>query len=286
MEKQEDTVLVQRAVQGDAAALAQLLAGVQDFVFNLSLRMLGTIQDAEDAAQEILIKVMTNLVSFRQESKFTTWVYRIATNDLLRYKAAELAKRPLSFSVFGADLAAGGTGEALQEFSGVEQELLAEELKLSCTNVMLQCLPPESRCIFILGTMFQVDSRIAGEILGLSPEAYRQRLHRIKKKMGDFLAEYCQHSGTGRCSCKKRLGYAVKQKRLNPATLEYTRMQKTERAQLTACMEEMETLDRQAALFSALPAYRAPDRARFFIEKLLRSPGIRMLKYIKREELQ
>ena len=73
---------------------------------------------------------------------------------------------------------------------------------------MLQCLDPESRCIFILGTMFRVDSRIAGDILGITPEAYRQRLSRVRKKMADFLSEYCGEYGKGTCRCANRLLYA------------------------------------------------------------------------------
>ena len=70
---------------------------------------------------------------------------------------------------------------------GVDRGILEEELKLSCTNVMLQCLDGESRCIFILGTMFRLDSAVAGEILGISPAAYRKRLSRIREKMAAFL---------------------------------------------------------------------------------------------------
>ena len=66
---------------------------------------------------------------------------------------------------------------------------------MSCTNVMLQCLDGESRCIYILGTMFKADSRIAGEILGMTPEAYRQKLSRIRRKVAEFLKEYCGLAG-------------------------------------------------------------------------------------------
>ncbi len=51
-----------------------LIASVQDIVFNMSLRMLGTFADAEDATQDILLKMITHLSSFRGESAFTTWV--------------------------------------------------------------------------------------------------------------------------------------------------------------------------------------------------------------------
>ena len=87
-EKQE----VKQAIAGDPEALERLLCGVQDMVFNLSLRMLGMVPDAEDAAQEILIKVMTRLSSFRGESSFSTWVFRIAVNHLKDYKKGKIGR--------------------------------------------------------------------------------------------------------------------------------------------------------------------------------------------------
>ena len=92
METSKTNELIDLAANGNSAALEKLLASVQDFVFNLSLRMLGTLSDAEDATQEILIKVMTNLFTFRKESEFTTWVYRIAVNYLINYKKSMFAQ--------------------------------------------------------------------------------------------------------------------------------------------------------------------------------------------------
>lgn len=66
--------LVEKATAGDKKALETLVAEVQNLVFNLSLRMLGTFADAEDATQDILLKMITHLSSFRGESAFTTWV--------------------------------------------------------------------------------------------------------------------------------------------------------------------------------------------------------------------
>ncbi len=70
---------------------------------------------------------------------------------------------------------------------GVDKALLEQELKMSCSNVMLQCLDADSRAIYILGTMFQLDSRAAAEIFEITPQAYRQRLSRIRKKWAAFL---------------------------------------------------------------------------------------------------
>ncbi|MCI8790781.1 MAG: sigma-70 family RNA polymerase sigma factor, partial [Lachnospiraceae bacterium] len=130
--------------------------------------------DAEDAAQDILLKVITHLSSFRGESAFATWAFRIAMNHLKNYGKHMFAQHPLSFEYYGDDIVNAKIQDVPDMTQDVEKTVLAEELKLSCTNVMLQCLDPDSRCIFILGTMFRLDSRMAGEILDMTPEAYRQ----------------------------------------------------------------------------------------------------------------
>ena len=201
--------LVHKATEGDKKALETLVADVQDIVFNLSLRMLGTFADAEDAAQDILLKMITHLSSFKGGSAFTTWVFSIAVNHLKNYKKHMFARYPLSFEYYGDDIENGKIQDVPDLTQNVEKDILAEELKMSCTNVMLQCLDAESRCIFILGTMFKIDSRIAGDILGMTPEAYRQRLSRVRKKMAEFLGQYCGEYGNGRCKCRDRVNYAI-----------------------------------------------------------------------------
>ena len=130
-EQMETQKLVRLAAEGDKGALEQLLTGVQDLVFNLSLRMLGTIHDAEDASQEILIRVMTNLASFRGESAFTTWVFRIAVNHLKNYRKSMFAQHPLSFEYYGEDIVSGKEKDIPDLTMGVDRNLLEQELKLS-----------------------------------------------------------------------------------------------------------------------------------------------------------
>ena len=135
-EKQELSALIEQATAGDKAALETVLTGVQDLVFNLSLRMLGSFHDAEDASQDILLKVMTHLSSFKGESSFTTWVFRIAVNHLKDYKKHMFAQFPLSFEFYGDDIRNGKIQDVPDLTQNVERAILAEELKLSCTNVI------------------------------------------------------------------------------------------------------------------------------------------------------
>lgn len=112
--------------------------------------MLGRIEDAEDAKQDILVKVITNLSFYKGESLFSTWVYRIAVNHLINEKNKQFINQPLSFEIFGNDIDRYITS-SVPEVDSVEKTILSEELKLSCTNVMLQCLAPLDRLVFVLG---------------------------------------------------------------------------------------------------------------------------------------
>lgn len=274
MIQSETFSLIDKAVNGDKEALEGLILSVQDMIYNLSLRMLGMPSDAEDATQEILIKIMTQLSTFKKESAFSTWVYRIATNYLINYKKSMFANRPLSFEFYGEDINHGFIPISGDIPGDVDENILSEELKHSCTNVMLQCLDPESRMIYVLGVMFKIDSKVCGEILNITPEAYRQRLSRIRKQVGAFLSEYCGLSGTGKCSCKKRIGYAIQTHRLNPDNLEYSSMEKLDEKTVSNYTQAMEEMDELSLIFAGMPKYRCPDVMRNFVGRIVNSDNM------------
>lgn len=263
--------LIDQAAAGDKEALMNLISGEEDMIFNLSLRMLGDSYNAEDASQEIIIRIMTQLSSFRKESAFSTWVYRIAVNYLINCKKSMFAQHPLSFELYSQDIGAGFIPNTDDLLQGVEEGILAEELKLSCTNVMLQCLDPESRCIYVFGVMFKADSRLCGEIFEITPEAYRQRLSRIKKKVAQFLSSYCGLTQTGTCSCRKRVGYAIQSHRLNPQKLEYSDLEKLGEKDTLGFIQAMEEMDELSFVFADMPRYRSPQEIKLFLERLIRS---------------
>ena len=275
--KEELQAFVDKATAGDKKALETLITGVQDMVFNLSLRMLGTFADAEDATQDILLKMITHLSSFRGDSSFTTWVFSIAANHLKNYKKHMFARCPLSFEYYGDDIENGKIQDVPDLTQDVEKDILAEELKMSCTNVMLQCLDMESRCIFILGTMFKLDSRIAGEILEMTPEAYRQRLSRIRKKMADFLGQYCGEYGSGRCKCKDRVNYAIQNHRINPSQLDYTTATEISIQTMMDVKNAMEDIDDLSQDFSFCKPYQSPERTKHLIQEFLESTQLSII---------
>ncbi|MEY8393047.1 RNA polymerase sigma factor [Lachnospiraceae bacterium 45-W7] len=274
---EELKILVGQATAGDKKALETLVAGMQDIVFNLSLRMLGTFADAEDATQDILLKMITHLSSFRGDSSFTTWVFSIAINHLKNYKKHMFAHYAPSFEYYGDDIENAKIQDVPDLTQNVEKDILAQELKMSCTNVMLQCLDVESRCIFILGTMFKVDSRIAGDILQMTPEAYRQRLSRIRKKMADFLGQYCGEYGGGRCKCKDRVNYAIQNHRINPLQLDYAKAAEIPLEAVMDVKNAMEDIDDLSQDFSFCKPYQSPEHTKQLIQEFLDSTQLSII---------
>jgi RNA polymerase sigma factor (sigma-70 family) len=208
--------LVERARAGEREALDELVRATKDLVFNLALRMLGVVADAEDATQEILIKIVTHLASFRGDSSFRTWAYRVAANHLLTMRKRGAEVRVSSFEQFGealdANLVAGDPA--------VDDQLVVREAKLICTSMMLACLDRDHRLAFVLGEIFELASDEGAAILEISSDAFRKRLSRARDRMTEFMGARCGLvNPSNACRCAKQAGHAVAMGRLDPKRL-------------------------------------------------------------------
>src|SRR5262245_3135783 len=128
------------AQAGDRVALESVVDSIQHDMYTLALRFLWHPQDAEDATQEILVRIITNLGGFRGESSFHTWVYRVACNTLLSLRKKRMEHQTLSFEEFGEDLSRGLSDAPLMVQPDIDEALLLEEVKIGCTLAMLLCL--------------------------------------------------------------------------------------------------------------------------------------------------
>ena len=135
-----DEELVSKAQAGDKDALEKLVRRHQPWIFNIAIRMIWRRDLAEDATQEILIKAVTKLSTFRGLSRFRTWLYRIAVNHLLGMRKSQMEEN-MTFT---------GLGRLLDELPNldlpdpnsipVELPLLVEEAGIGCMTGMLMCL--------------------------------------------------------------------------------------------------------------------------------------------------
>src|SRR6266436_5410111 len=97
-----DDELVAEAQHGNRVALEKLVLRHQAWIYNIAIRMVFHPQDAEEVTQEVLVKVITKLSTFKGESKFRTWLYRIAANHVLNMKRRSAEKQVTTFGDYGA----------------------------------------------------------------------------------------------------------------------------------------------------------------------------------------
>lgn len=194
--------LARQAKLGQKNALEDLLKMVQGRVFSLCRRMLDDVDDAEDAAQEIIIKIITHLSDFREESAFMTWAFRIASNHLMTFRYR--VSRAVSTFDHLEDMTekpAVDDGRAVSE--NPEQSLLYDELCQTCMQALLGRLDREARLAFILGDVFEVSGPEGAFILDITAAAFRQRLARGRTKLREFMARKCGRvRETDFCACR------------------------------------------------------------------------------------
>jgi RNA polymerase sigma factor (sigma-70 family) len=211
--------VAQRAVTGDRKALDALLRAVQPDIYALALRMLWNREDAEDATQEILVRVATQLSSFNFRSRLKTWTYRVAVNHLLDRRKSAVEQLDLSFVRLSEDLAEGLVSDAPGEN---ERSILIEEVKIGCTLAMLQCLDRPHRVAYIVGEILGLTGAEAAEALGVEPGVLRKRLERARDAILAFTRSYCGLvSDDAACRCNRRVAAAVRLGRVRSDILDF-----------------------------------------------------------------
>ncbi|MEV6561307.1 sigma-70 family RNA polymerase sigma factor [Nocardia sp. NPDC051756] len=267
----EERELVGRAVAGERDAITDVVRLLQDPLYRLALRMVWRPAEAEDATQEILLRVLGNLATWRAEAKLLTWAYRIGVNYLLNLKR----RTPQEAAELSLDAYRDGLADGLAEddYRGPEATLLTAEVRLNCSQAMLQCLARDERVAFVLGDVFELNSTDAAWILDIPPAAYRKRLERAKKRLGNFLTATCGLANPDAfCRCSRRVEKAVALGRVDVRTPHFARHPITPGGRTAAQAEQQMTrLHDAAAVLRAHPDYAAPQAKMDAIAGLLHS---------------
>ncbi|MFN8108558.1 MAG: RNA polymerase sigma factor [Thermoleophilia bacterium] len=265
--------LATRARGGDRVALERLVDELRDDVFRLALRMTGHPQDAEDASQEVLVKVVTKLAGWREEARITTWVHRITVNHLLDRPRSSIERMQMSFEDFEEDLLRGiepGGGDA-----NPEQAVLAHEVRLGCTMAMLVCLDRDHRIAYILGELFELPGEEAAWICGVGHSAFRKRLSRARTRVQQATGRYCGLvDADAPCRCTRRVAPAIACGRIDPDGPGLRGAPVSSAGELARMADSVDLLRDAAAVLRAHPDYAAPDRLSSALRRLVARSGL------------
>jgi RNA polymerase sigma factor (sigma-70 family) len=273
---------IRDALNGSLSAIDSLITTIQPGIYKLAVHVLGHRDDAADATQEILLKAVTHLAGFRGESAFSTWVWRVAHNHLMTARTRKAESPEVSLEAIAERLEQGlafasqlrkDTGEATS--LSPQDKLEARQLALACTQSMLMALDREHRLVYVIDTVFGLDSSQAGALAGITPAAYRQRLSRARSRLDAFMGRSCGLANPdAKCRCEHQL----------PAVRHLASSGGVDRGAVIAIhKEEMQEAERQFAAFTRVcdaaailrghPDYRAPESMRSAIFAVLTHEG-------------
>jgi RNA polymerase sigma-70 factor, ECF subfamily len=181
----EDLPLLNRALEGDTEAFEQLVRRHECRVFRTTVALTGNAEDAEEALQDTFLNVYQHLCEFRRDSRFTTWLTRIAINAALqkirrRHETVSLDDPDVPQTEFFPQRYENWRDNPERLYAAEEMRRIVEEAVLS--------LPPAYRVVFVLQEIAEMDTVEAAEVLGLTIAALKSRLLRARLMVREALA--------------------------------------------------------------------------------------------------
>jgi RNA polymerase sigma factor (sigma-70 family) len=199
-----DQQLIEQANARSKSALNELIVTHESFIYNVAWKFTYNKKEASDLTQEVLIKVITKLSTFKGNSSFRTWLYRIVFNEFMQTKRRPMEDKWESFDDFANKLNAIPSPELSAE-EEEEQIDRTKTARVRCMSGMLMCLTREQRLIYLLGDVFQIDHNLGAEIFEVTKDNFRKKLSRTRKEFHAFMNKQCGLVNLDNpCRCSKK----------------------------------------------------------------------------------
>jgi len=186
-----DETLAARAAAGDDRAFEEIVARYERRVFRVACRLTSET-DAPDVLQNTFLQVYRNLPSFRGESRFATWLYRIATNAALMVRRARTRKPAESLDAFMPRFDEHGMHADLPaqlQVASRADELIDRQALVEKARAAIARLPDVYRDAFVLRDLEEMSTTDVAQVLGVEPATVRQRVHRARLLLRGYLSD-------------------------------------------------------------------------------------------------
>jgi RNA polymerase sigma factor (sigma-70 family) len=218
-----DNNLVTNALNGDRNALDTLVARHHPWIYNIARRMVLKNEDAEDIAQEIIIKMLTKLSTYNHaKAAFNTWLYRIIVNHVINMKTRgyePYVKKLEEYYVCLNDM------QDEEPENTPEMQLMISDLKIGCLEGVFLCLDRRQRIVFILVVAFNVSDKQGSEIMEISKANFRKILSRARSKLFQYMDGNCGIvNEKSPCKCRNKVTGYVKAAELTPDKITFAQI--------------------------------------------------------------
>ncbi|MBT8492121.1 MAG: sigma-70 family RNA polymerase sigma factor [Deltaproteobacteria bacterium] len=187
-----ERLLIRRLRERDERAFREMVDEYSDRVFGLTLRMLGNREEAEDVAQEVFITVFKSIDSFRGDSKFSTWLYRIAANhckNRIKYLARRHDRKKSEFDEEYTKGAMTGAASTPKRARRPDEQVHSSQMEVLIQQA-IESLKEEHRLLIILSDVEELSMKEICDITGLAEGTVKSRIHRARKILQKKLAKY------------------------------------------------------------------------------------------------
>lgn len=184
--KSNELWLVEQSRKGDVDAFEELIKDYKKVAYNIALRVLRNVEDAEDASQEALIKVFKNIQNFNMQSTFKVWMYRIVVNTCLDFKR----KKSINAVSIDESIDLGGINEVHREIaddSSNPDAMVEKNFNSKIVNDSLNKLDDDYKTIIVLRDIQGFTYSEIAEILSCNLGTVKSRLNRARKSLKEIL---------------------------------------------------------------------------------------------------
>jgi RNA polymerase sigma-70 factor (ECF subfamily) len=192
----DELALVQAAKGGDIEAFSQLVKRYDRNIFRIAQHITHNEEDAQDVVQEAFLKAYTNLEQFQGNSKFYTWLVRIAVNEALMKLRRRRADKTVSIDE-DVETEDGSMPREVADWSPNPEQLYGQSELGDILKKTIQGLPPGFRTVFVLRDVEGLSTEETAEMLGLSVPAVKSRLLRARLQLRERLTKYFKSRRSG-----------------------------------------------------------------------------------------
>ena len=188
MADKQEKVLIKKSKKGDAQAFEELILSYHKKVLNLAYRMLGSVSDAEDAAQEIFIKVFRTLYSFNERSAFSTWLYKVATNvclDILRKRKRQNGGAMVSINRYNSQ--DDEYELPIEDDAPSPYEEAQKKEAMRALNSALDLLSEEQRAVIVMRDINGLSYEEIADVMECSLGTIKSRINRSRLALRKLL---------------------------------------------------------------------------------------------------
>ncbi|AOT72726.1 RNA polymerase sigma factor [Geosporobacter ferrireducens] len=178
--------LVEKSQQGDIESFELLIKNYQKLAFNIAFRMLGNTEDAADATQDAMIKVYKSISSFKGNSNFSTWLYRIVTNTCLDALRKKKKDNLLSYDK-NIETEEGALEREIPDTRNMPEELVERKEHIQDLAQAINALPEQHRVVIVLRDIKGFSYDQIAEILDCSQGTIKSRISRARIALKETL---------------------------------------------------------------------------------------------------